>query len=296
MHQAAPQPALAGDALGDGVEGEDLNGRPELLPQLPEGDELLAVGVDVVLVNLVSQDHKPLPLRKLQHALHGFPRQDLARRVAGVDDGDGPGVAALLPKLADGALELRDVDAPSSLLVQVVAHRLAAQKRHRGAVEGVLRNGQHHTVIRPTHCELHHHLHGSRGAVRQKDIVGIRLEAVSLGQPLRHILAKDGMPLRVRVGAHTSIVYAREVVGGPVAHVLGVEVGLQKRRIRQASQNLPVELQRGLADGLRIPDVAGHNLLKRHLVGRRLQLFLQLLGLQQHRPPHGVFAIHDVLR
>ena len=79
------------------------------------------LGVDIVLVDLVSE-HKQLLLRgELDDGLDVVSGEDLAGRVAGVDDDDGLDLTLVLAGVVR-SLQLRHVQGPVPALVQIVTN------------------------------------------------------------------------------------------------------------------------------------------------------------------------------
>lgn len=84
--------------------------------------------------------------------------------VSRVDDAEDPRVAAL-PGLGDGSLELRDIQAPAVVLVQVVVDLHGPQVGQGGRVQGVLGNGDQHSrsvAALSGHQQLQNGLWGER--------------------------------------------------------------------------------------------------------------------------------------
>mmetsp|Transcript_102988 Transcript_102988/g.320951 ORF Transcript_102988/g.320951 Transcript_102988/m.320951 type:complete len:246 (+) Transcript_102988:1137-1874(+) len=216
--------------------------------------------MDVVLVDLVRQQHQALPLSEPKDALHGLAGQHLACGVARVDDRDSAGHAPTRAEVRDGALQLVQVDTPAGLLVEEVAHGLPAQQRHRGAVEGVLRDRQQHAILGASDSQLQDRLNGGRSTVREEDVLHVRLRTVPRGEEGGNVLPEDGMPLGVGVGADAAVRDALEVAGRSLSDVRGEEaVPLHQRGLRKAGEDLPVEQQGPLAHCLRVADVAGND-------------------------------------
>src|SRR5262249_32546952 len=122
---------LAEEALGDGVEGEELEVAPELVRDALEGDEG-ARTVDILLVDLVSEEDEALLLAQGHDLLHVAARQDGAGRVAGVDHDEAPRRHARRPRLLEGAAQLREVEGPPTRLVKVVGDGGPAEEGNRG--------------------------------------------------------------------------------------------------------------------------------------------------------------------
>lgn len=77
-------------------------------------------------------------------------------RVAWIDDADDSGVTVLLGSLV-GSVELVDIQGPAVVLVQVVVDLNGLHLRDGCRVQGVLRNGDHHTAPGPA-LARHQHL------------------------------------------------------------------------------------------------------------------------------------------
>lgn len=149
---AAAVAALADHALGDGVQGGELDLvvlAGVLLLQLAQ-DTLEAVELadeDVGLVDLVGHDHQVLGVGEVDDGADVLLGEGGAGGVAGVDDDDAAHVDALLLGLLVGGADGVEVGAPGLGLVEVVGDARGVEDREGGGVEGVLRNGHQDTRV-----------------------------------------------------------------------------------------------------------------------------------------------------
>ena len=95
---------------------------------------------------LISKNKELLLSSKFDNRFNILPGLDLASRVAGVDNNNRLDLALVLGCVV-GPLQLSDVQGPAPGLVQVVAHLVHVVLGQAGAVQGILRDGDHHAGL-----------------------------------------------------------------------------------------------------------------------------------------------------
>ena len=179
---AAAPAALARDALGDGVEGEEGDGRVERADDLFERREGVRLArVQVRLVHLVGEQDEVVLLAETDDAAHGRLVEERARRVARVDDHERFGLEPVdLDRLADRGFDVRRGRRPAGLLVEVVRDRGARVRGERRGVERVLRDRDEDAGLVGAGDERRDEQRHARGGARgQEDVVWVRGVAVS---------------------------------------------------------------------------------------------------------------------
>lgn len=83
--------------------------------------EAAVLVVDIVLVNLVSQEEKPVLVCELDDILDILAREHLSGWVTRIDDYEDSWIAVTLT-LTEGSLKFADIKRPFIVLVEVVAH------------------------------------------------------------------------------------------------------------------------------------------------------------------------------
>ena len=172
---AAAPAALAGDALGDGVEGDEGDGAfVEGAEDLLEGGEgVRGALVQVGLVDFVGEEDEVVLGAEADELLHRGLVEHRARRVAGVDDHERAGLDALLDGLRDRLFDLGRGRGPAGLLVELVGYADARVRGERGGVERVLRDGDEDAGlgVRDEHREQQRHARGC--AAGQENVVRV---------------------------------------------------------------------------------------------------------------------------
>ena len=172
---AAAPAALAGDALGDGVEGDEGHGAlVERAEDLLEGRERVRGAlVQVGLVDLVGEQDEVVRGAEADELLHRGLVEHRACRVARVDDHERAGLDALADGVCDRLLDRGRGGGPAGLLVEVVGYADALVRGERGGVERVLRDGDEDAGLgaRDEHREQQRHARGC--ASGQEDVVRV---------------------------------------------------------------------------------------------------------------------------
>mmetsp|Transcript_17512 Transcript_17512/g.51831 ORF Transcript_17512/g.51831 Transcript_17512/m.51831 type:complete len:502 (-) Transcript_17512:105-1610(-) len=293
LEVAAPQAALAREALRDGVERHQRNLRSEVVRHLFERDERRRVAVDVLLVDLVRHERQARArLDELDDGLERLQRKRRARGVAGVDDDEELGRRARRRELVVRALELRDGRVPVRRLVQVVRPERAVEQRRHGRVERVLRRRREDAVLGTGDQQLRQVADARRRAVREEDLVREGRHAVARLDERRDLLADERDALRRRVRADAAL-DRRAVRVRALADLLG---HAEARRGRQdhVGQHRARERGRRLAERLRVADVAEHDLVEGPVVVARVELLLDLRRAVEDLAADGVLRRHDV--
>lgn len=140
---AAAVPALAHDALADGVQADELDvvirPRLRLLHVAQHGLEAVELAdEDVGLVDLVGEDDEVILGGEGDDRLNVVVGEGGAGGVAGVNDGDGAHVGFFFLGLAQGRLDAADVRGPMVLLVEIVGDAFGVEEGEGGGVERVL--------------------------------------------------------------------------------------------------------------------------------------------------------------
>ena len=137
---ASSAAALAHDALGDRVEGDEGDGRAERTCDFLEGGEWVCrAHVQVRLVDFVGEEHEIVSLAQSHNVLHRRFVQQRACRVARVDDDKCLGRYAVPDGVLDRGLDVRRRCSPVGFLVEVVRYAHAGVPRERGGVKRILR-------------------------------------------------------------------------------------------------------------------------------------------------------------
>ena len=177
---AAAPAALARDALGDGVEGEEGDLRVERADDLFErGEGVRVARVEVRLVDFVREQDEVVLLAETHDALHRRLVEQRARRVARVDDHERLGLDPLLDRLADRGLDVRRGRRPARLFVEVVGYPHALVRRERRRVQRVLRDRNEDARLGARDERRYEQRHTRGGASGQEDVVWVRGVAVS---------------------------------------------------------------------------------------------------------------------
>lgn len=190
---AAAVAALADHALGDGVEGGELDLvvlAGVLLLHLAE-DRLEAVELadkDVGLVDLVGHDEEVLFVGKVDDGADVLLGERGAGGVAGVDDDDAADVEAVGLALFVALADDVEVGAPVLGLVEVVGDGGGVEESERGSVEGVLGDGDHDAALLGGADDVEEGVDAGRGTGREVDVGGVGGEAITLW---RHKLARE---------------------------------------------------------------------------------------------------------
>mmetsp|Transcript_26079 Transcript_26079/g.54739 ORF Transcript_26079/g.54739 Transcript_26079/m.54739 type:complete len:319 (+) Transcript_26079:413-1369(+) len=158
LHVAAAQPALAEEALGGRVEGDELQRRlgAHLAEHLLERVERPSRVVNILLVHFVGHEHEIVARAEVDDVAHVLDRQAVARRVARVDHDERAHVDPLGLGRVQGALELLNGQRPCGLLRQIVPDKVSVLKCESGRVERVLRDRHEHSVLLVAQDELDH--------------------------------------------------------------------------------------------------------------------------------------------
>jgi len=101
----------------------------------------------------------------------------------------------------EAALQFRLVEFPMIILVEEIINLFGPVKFYCGAVERVLRYGDHVTVVLLVGQEREHGLHALGGAVGKKYAVGVRGNAVAARYEFRHRLTYERNTGALRIGA-----------------------------------------------------------------------------------------------
>jgi len=132
LHVSTTEPALAEHTLRDGVHGDELElagvWLAHLVKDLPHGYKLLVLGIDILLVDLVGQDHNTFTMADTDDGLQVLTAHDLASRVAWIDDDDGAGYKTFFDRRVDLLLESLGVECPATRFIKIVGKELAAEK------------------------------------------------------------------------------------------------------------------------------------------------------------------------
>lgn len=157
------------------------------MQDLAEGQEFCALFVDVLTVDLVSDDDQFVVDGEFYDFLDGVFAQDCASGVARVDHHDGSGLGAGFLSDVNGFICLFDIQLPPLLLIQIVRHYGPSIKRHRRRIERVLRNGNHNPILLTGNEHLYDHMHTLRSPLRQEYIARVRwLHAIVLSRVPRN--------------------------------------------------------------------------------------------------------------
>ena len=182
LEEAAAPAALAVDALGDGVEGDEGHvALVERAEDLFEGGEgVRGALVQVGLVDFVGEEDEVVLRAEAHELLHRGLVEHRARRVARVDDHERLGLDALPDGLGDGCLDRGRGRGPAGLLVQVVGDAHARVRGEGRGVERVLGDGNEDAGLgaRDEHREEQRHARGCAGG--QEDVVRVRWIAIAL--------------------------------------------------------------------------------------------------------------------
>ena len=171
---AAPA-ALARDALGDGVEGEEGDARVERADDLFErGERVGGARVQVRLVDFVREQDEVVLLAETDEALHRRLVEQCARRVARVDDHERFGFdTVLIDRLADRGFDVRRGRRPVRLFVEVVGDPHALVRRERRRVQRVLRDRNEDAGLGARDERRDEQRHTRGGASGQEDVVWV---------------------------------------------------------------------------------------------------------------------------
>mmetsp|Transcript_27798 Transcript_27798/g.60802 ORF Transcript_27798/g.60802 Transcript_27798/m.60802 type:complete len:399 (+) Transcript_27798:298-1494(+) len=208
LHVPAAAAALPDEPLGGGVEGGELHAGvvvPEVAHRLLHGDELLALGVDVLLVHLVREQHEALLLAQLDDVGEVGLGHELPGGVPRVDDAERLGLEAVAARLVDHLARGVDVEAPALLLLEVVAELLAAEDGDEGGVEGVLGDGDEHRVLGAADEGGEHLLDAGAGAAGEVEALGVAGVAVALLNEGGDAVAEGLDALAVAVGTGAAL-------------------------------------------------------------------------------------------
>mmetsp|Transcript_44465 Transcript_44465/g.115048 ORF Transcript_44465/g.115048 Transcript_44465/m.115048 type:complete len:549 (+) Transcript_44465:294-1940(+) len=297
LHVAAAAAALAHEALGDRVQRDQLQPRglrAHLARDPLERVEGLGVHVHVGLVHLVREEHQVVRAAEAHDLALVLQRQALPRGVARVDDHHGAHRQALRLARGERRGEVVRVEAPAGGLVEVVRHQLPARELDAGRVERVLRDGHQEGVRLAADEQLEHAVHRGGGAVRHVQVLRVRGEAVARLHARRHQLPARQRALARGVRARADDVRQDGVAAGH--HVR------RERALRHLVPQLGVVAQRDdlahkrdrlLAELLRVPDVAVHQLVERQLLARR-QTPGELVRLVHDGAAHRVLRLDEV--
>lgn len=130
LEVSAASAALARDALGDGVEGDEGHGGAEVADDLFEGGERMGrARVQVRLVDFVCEEDEVVLGAETDEPLHRRLVEQRARRVARVDDHERFGLDAVRDRLGDRGLDLRRGRGPVRFLVEEVGDPDARVRR-----------------------------------------------------------------------------------------------------------------------------------------------------------------------
>eukprot|EP00050_Salpingoeca_kvevrii_P007718 m.298092 g.298092 ORF g.298092 m.298092 type:complete len:418 (-) comp13779_c0_seq1:654-1907(-) len=191
LHVATTEAALAVHALGNGVEANELDGRFHVSDNLLKGDEWAVLVVGVFLVHLIGQEDEAVVLAELNNLAHHVLRENLARRIARVDDADGADLGAERLGRGEALLQLTAAKRPAVLLFKVVVDSATAEQRNGGRVERVLRHRHHDTIVYVTDKEVEHGLDRLGCAVGNVDLLGVGLVSIAVLDEAGHRLADE---------------------------------------------------------------------------------------------------------
>lgn len=324
---AAAVAALADHALGDAVQRGELDGVElavgVLLLHLAQ-DALEAVELadkDVGLVDLVGDNDEAALVGELDDGADVGLGERGARRVARVDDGNGPHVEALGDALFVRLADRVHVCAPVLGLVEVVGDRGGVDQRQRRRVQRVLRDRDHDARLLGAAEDAEEGVDAGRGAGREVDVGGVGGEAIALCKG--RLLALDSFYLYDREkkitlnklgnalldGGHTGT----GTVGADGADALEQELGalndvglvaqrvdegllvVEQARVLEDAEDLAEKGNGLLVELLGVANVGIDDLVKRQRLVALVEAGAEGLGLEGELAADGVLGVDDAL-
>lgn len=182
---AATVTALANHALGDAVEGSELDAvvfAGILLLHLAQ-DALEAVELaneDVGLVDLISHENQVLLAGKVDDGADVLFGERGTRGVTGVDDNHAADINALSNGLVIRGLDGLEGSAPVLGLVEVIGNGGGVENSEGRRVERVLGDRDHNTTLLVGADNVEQGVNARRGTRREEDVVGVGGESVTL--------------------------------------------------------------------------------------------------------------------
>ena len=128
LHVATAESTLSKHTFRYGVHWNELyfivERRTHLVQNTPHWQELFALFVDVLLIDLVSHDQDVVCVADTDNVLQVFSAHDLSCRIARVDHDDGAGRDTVINSLCDKCLKRLGIETPVPIFVEIVRQEL----------------------------------------------------------------------------------------------------------------------------------------------------------------------------
>mmetsp|Transcript_21282 Transcript_21282/g.38039 ORF Transcript_21282/g.38039 Transcript_21282/m.38039 type:complete len:204 (-) Transcript_21282:606-1217(-) len=167
--------------------------------------EILVINIDIGLVNFISNEDKALIVAEMNDINDILIRETLACRITGIDDYKTTNTNALLTSGVEILAKDVNIKTPTRGLVEVVGDEVTAIKSESGTIKGILRNGDHKTIIRVfTKEEIHHVVNGRGSTISHEKVIGVTENAIAALDSLSNQLTNDKSTGTLAVGTNTA--------------------------------------------------------------------------------------------